>query len=485
MPLADPEHRFAFTEARLRDLPPPPPGRKVRYHDTVCPGLMLRMTGPKRVFCYYAKVNGRPLELRIGVWPTLTVEEARRIVRTKVAPDPEAAREARRVARQQRTLADAWAELEANPVRRRDGTPLRPATLESYRKAWARLAPVLGSRPIKAITAEAVEHLRGRLLREVGPAATAQALALLSLLMGGMPRDARGRPVQKPRVEPRRRFLAADELSALLRGLEAEPPLWRVFWLCCLLAPLRRGNVARARWSDLHLDPPARWMVPAEQAKGGKLLALPIAEPLADILRRWRAIIPHDVWVFPARLTAGRGSKRDAPITQVSSAWRRALRWAEMVRLCDAIAAAAGGDGRERFRAALADIERLRHEALGRARASTTADGAAEEARQRPAEQVLEQLRAEARRLGIDPEPLAVRDACPHDLRRTAASWAVQSGASLAVVAASLGHRSTQVTEAHYAHLADEPVRRMLEDNATRVLGVAGIEPERVPALGR
>lgn len=478
MPRAAPEHRFAFTEARLRALPDAP-GRKVRYHDTACPGLTLRISGERRVFCYYAKVHGRPLELRLGVWPALTVEEARRIVRTKVAPDPASAREARRAARQQRTLADAWAELEANPVRRRDGAPLRPRTLEGYRLAWRRLAPVLGSRPIKAITAEAVEHLRGRLLREAGAAATAQALALLSVLMGGMPRDARGRPVQKPRVEPRRRFLDADELSALLRGLEAESPLWRVFWLCCLLAPLRRGNIARARWSDLRLEPPARWLVPAEQAKGGKLLALPIAEPLADILRRWRAIIPHESWVFPARLTAGPSCSHDAPITQVAHSWRRVLRWAEMVRLCDAIAAATGGDGRERFRAALADIERRRHEALARR------GRAADDARQRPAEQVLEQLRAEARALGIDPEPLAIRDACPHDLRRTAASWAVQSGASLAVVAASLGHRSTQVTEAHYAHLADEPVRRMLNDNATRVLGVAGIEPERVPAVER
>ena len=66
--------------------------------------------------------------------------------------------------------------------------------------------------------------------------------------------------------------------------------------------------------------------------------------------------------------------------------------------------------------------------------------------------------------------PLAMRDLTPHDLCRTAASWAVQSGAFLAVVAASLGHADTRVTEAHYRHLSDDPVRRMLADNAGRLL---------------
>ncbi len=60
------------------------------------------------------------------------------------------------------------------------------------------------------------------------------------------------------------------------------------------------------------------------------------------------------------------------------------------------------------------------------------------------------------------------------DLRRTAASWAVQSGASLAVVAASLGHADTRVTEQHYGHLSDDPVRRMLADNAGRLLATTG-----------
>jgi integrase len=151
---------------------------------------------------------------------------------------------------------------------------------------------------------------------------------------------------------------------------------------------------------------------------------------------------------------------------------------AEAVRLCDAITAHAGQDGRALFKSWLLDLDRIRGEALRLAwdRKPREGDGS-------PQARGLGLLRDQARKLGIDPAPLAMRDLTPHDLRRTAASWAVQSGASLAVVAASLGHSDTRVTEAHYGHLSDDPVRRMLADNAGRLL--ATVAPASPPEVSR
>jgi len=455
---------FTFTEKRIRDLPEPPTGQRIRYKDDDCSGLILRVTPGARVFAFRV----RAAEVTIGKWPAWTVEKARDHVRQRIAPDPKAAQAERRATREAQTLADAWAVLEANPTRRRDGAPLRPATWRSYVSAWGHLKPHLGARLLADITGEAVASLRGALLRKVGVAQTRRALALLVVLLGGrMPRDANGRTVQKPSIEPRRRFMDSAELGALLRGLDAEPQLWRVFWLCCLLAPLRRGNLARSRWTDLNLDHPARWTVAAEDAKGRKLLAMPIAEPLARILRDWRAQHPGAEWVFPAGLTAGVQSGQ-GPIVSVQHAWARALLLAEAVRLCDAIAPHEGTDGRSRFHVFLADLDRLRGEALRLAwsRKARAGEGS-------PLARGVVLLREAAKGHDIDPAPLAMRNLTPHDLRRTAASWAVQSGASMAVVAASLGHADTRVTEAHYGHLSDDPVRRMLADNAGRLLAAA------------
>jgi integrase len=470
MPAADPATRFPFTEARLRDWPAQASGR-VRLRDATCPGLACYVTPEGRNFYYYGKANGRPVEIRLGGWPTLTVEEARKLVKNRVAPDPAAAAEARRAKREAQTLADAWAALESNPTRRRDGAPLRPATWRGYREAWEHLRPVLGSRPLSEITGEAVVSLRGTLLRKHGPAQTRRDLALLVSLLGGrMPRDAHGRTIQKPGIEPRRRYLDAIELGALLRGLEAEPHLWKVFWLCALLAPLRRGNLARARWTDLNLDPPARWMVAAENAKGRRLLAMPICDPLAAILRDWREKNPGE-WVFPASATVC-VKPGAAHVVNPLHAWRRALLLAEAVRLCDAIAPHEGTDGRSRFQAFLADLDRLRVESwtVARARMPMERTGT-------PLARAVAMLRETAQGHGIDPAPLAMRDMTPHDLRRTAASWAVQSGASMAIVAAALGHRDQRMAEAHYAHLSDDPVRRMLADNAGRLLATVSLIP--------
>ena len=240
-----------------------------------------------------------------------------------------------------------------------------------------------------------------------------------------------------------------------------------MFWLCCLLAPLRRGNIARARWSDLNLDHPARWIVSGAEAKGGKLLAMPIAEPLAKVLRDWRSKNPASEWVFPVGLTAGRTKREDkGPIVSVQHAWARALLLGEAVRLCDAIAPHENQTGRKRFAAFLVDVDRVRGESWRTAR-----ERIAMERTGSPLARSVELLRERATALGINAESLALRDLTPHDLRRTAASWAVQAGASMVVVAASLGHADTRVTEAHYGHLSDDPVRRMLADNAGRLLG--------------
>jgi integrase len=460
----DPKEPFPFTEARLRELPEPPSGKRTRYRDKDQPGLILRVTTGQKVFAF----RNRAAEVTIGRWPTMTVEKARAQVRTKIAPDPVKAAREKRHRRQAATLRETWEELLANPVRRDGRGPLRPATLASYRDAWGHIESRLGGRILGEITGEDVASLRAAVAKNHGVAQARQAMALISLLMGGLPRQANGRRVGRPSIEPRRRFLDASELGAILRGLEAEPHLWRGFLLCSLMAPLPGSNITSTLWAGPQLDHPARRIVSANDAKGGKLLAMPIAEPLAVILRDWRKQNPTERYVFPAGLTGG-PRKGAEHIKSVQHAWRRALMLGEAVRICDALA---GQDGRARFQTYLDDVAQERLRAWSGRHAPRQGSKPTKDT---PLERMLEHLRQEAANQGIDPIPLAIADATPHDLRRTAASWAVQSGASLAVVAASLGHADTRVTEAHYGHLSDDPVRRMLGENAARILSTTAM----------
>ncbi|MGO9266211.1 MAG: tyrosine-type recombinase/integrase [Candidatus Binataceae bacterium] len=64
----------------------------------------------------------------------------------------------------------------------------------------------------------------------------------------------------------------------------------------------------------------------------------------------------------------------------------------------------------------------------------------------------------------------AVQDVRIHDLRHTLASWLVAEGFSLPLIGRALNHRHNSTTE-RYAHLALDPIREALEQNAVRMFG--------------
>ena len=139
--------RFVFTEARLKAIANPTPGKKVRYKDSACPGLGLRVTGDVRTFIWYGKADGRPEEIRLGAWPTMTVEAARKVAKGTIGPNPTAAAESRRAIRKESTLAELWSWFNQHHVGH-----LRPSTVRCYRDTWRiHLLPALGSKRLTAI----------------------------------------------------------------------------------------------------------------------------------------------------------------------------------------------------------------------------------------------------------------------------------------------------------------------------------------------
>ena len=70
-----------------------------------------------------------------------------------------------------------------------------------------------------------------------------------------------------------------------------------------------------------------------------------------------------------------------------------------------------------------------------------------------------------------------------HDLRHTAASLAVNGGASLALTGKVLGHRVTQTT-ARYAHIQDDPVRAVAELIGAEIEAAVAMPDKRPPAAG-
>ncbi len=294
--------RLTFSKTRVAALPAPETGRTYVY-DRKVPGLAVCVTASgTRTFYMYRSLNGRPKRVRIGRFPDLSVEQARRRAHELLAEmargiDPTAAR---RAARQALTFREAWQAFLAHGEARN-----RPSTVRENRRIGETYLRPLMSRKLAEITRDDVAALHARVGKR-GKYQANRLLAAVSACYGhvapGLDNPAKG--VKRFKERSRDRFLDAEELHRFFRALDAEPAEhWRDFFLLTLLTGARKANVLSMAWADVNL---ARgvWRIPADEAKGDEPLVCVLADPAVAILRRRAAAANGDRWVFPSAASA-------------------------------------------------------------------------------------------------------------------------------------------------------------------------------------
>jgi integrase len=187
------------------------------------------------------------------------------------------------------------------------------------------------------------------------------------------------------------------------------------------------------RWTDLDLER-GEWAIPA--TKNGEPQRVPLVPEAVAILetRRERAddSVAH---VFPA----ARADSKLGYMSGERKAWLRLLERDEIAQL------------------------RQRIEAVGGK--TNGPDG------EYPTN-TLKRLRIIAKRMKVNTDGARLDDIRIHDLRRTMGSWQARTGASLAIIGKSLGHKSQQAT-AVYARLDLDPIREAMETATAAMLRAA------------
>ena len=322
-------NRIPFTKTRLEGLPVPDSGRAYWY-DAKTPGLCVCITAHGlRTLYVYKRLGGKPTRYRLGRFPELTIEQARKLTAEVVV---ESARgrnpqTERRAARREMTLAELfafWIEDYAIP---RKKTWREDARLyEKFLSPWA-------DRRLSAIGKRDVEGLHARIGVESGPY---QANRVLELLRAAYTRarkklDWQGvNPAEDVDAFPeksRDRYLLPDELPRFFKALEAEPPLTRDFFAMCLYTAARRANVQAMRWGEIQGDV---WRI--SDTKSGRPVLLPLVPEALAILETRRKTAGESPWVFATR----RGSK-SGHIQEPKRAWQNLVKRAglEDLRLHD------------------------------------------------------------------------------------------------------------------------------------------------------
>ncbi len=437
-------NRFRFTKTSLEKLPLPPAKTRANYYDEDIGKLALRVTSAgSKTFYIIKRVGAEMVWFKLGVFPEMTVEQARRSGEIALGSfaGQENPAEIRRVAKGMPTLSEFFLEYG-----KRHGQQ-KLAWRDDQQRFRDYLKPSLGSRKLSGISREMI----GRILSDMDCDGKAGATvnnvrALASALFGkaiewGYVTDNPVRGIKTRKAVKRDRFISAKELPRFFAAVADEPnAVIRGYFLLSLLTGARRSNVLAMRWSDLNLQE-AIWRIPRTKNDEPQNVTLsPEAVALLLLLKEMVATkATPSQFVFPGKGASGH-------LVEPKKGWQRIFDRDELSQLKLLISE------KNRNIITSPSITPKQSMKVELARARKTATG-----------------------LGIDIEGLRIPDLQIHDLRRTLGSWQAKTGASMVIIGKSLNHKN-QATTAIYARLDLDPVRASVNTATSAMMEAAGLK---------
>lgn len=301
--------KIGFTVSAL-DRAVCPSGRgRIYIYDIRTPGLTLLVTeAGAKSFYLYRKINGRPQRIRLGGYPDLSIELARRLASKTVGEiatgvDPMA--EKRRARIKEMTVQELW-----DWYSEHYGAAKR-SFKDDKQRYQTHIEPMLAKRSFKDVLHEDVQSLKRKVETTCTGATANRVLALLSVMYS---KAAKGlgytginpcKGVDRAKEHDRERYLSTDELPKFFAALDDErtPQLWRDFFRMALLTGARCGNLQQMRWAEIDFGG-AIWRIPGNKAKAGDVILVPLADEAMAILRRRRENAKSE-WVFESEKKHG------------------------------------------------------------------------------------------------------------------------------------------------------------------------------------
>ena len=323
--------RFRFGKRTIEALKPDPK-RRLYFYDTQTPGFELQVYPSGTIAFYlYRRLGNDPIRVKIGRYPDITPDQARKIATELTAEivngrDP---RQPIRDARSEPTLAEffeTYLERHARP---------RKKTWKEDERMFARYLKPLGRRQLSKISRREIERLHS----DLGSRAPYQANRILALLRvvfnkaeawGYFSGDSPTVGVEKFREISRERFLLPEEMKSFFMAVAEEPNAAirdAVFLL--LQTGVRVSNLLSARWEDIHLDAERpRWDIP--DTKSGYPETVELVEEAVELLRDRLEETGDTPWVFPAQ---GKAKFSGGHMTEIKTGWARILERAGITKL--------------------------------------------------------------------------------------------------------------------------------------------------------
>jgi integrase len=319
--------RQRLTRRTVEAIRPPADGSRAVVLDSDVKGFCVRVTAGARVFYLVRKISGRTQRIRIGAYPDIAPEAARKIAEQlngEVAQGKDLAAERRRRRQPNRTdptlgeLFDHTLEQHWKPSCRTWREQER--LFETYTpKSWK-------PRRLSSISKIEVLERHRAIGKENGPYVANRWRGVLHRLFEVAVEDfdfAAGNPVRKVKPfaeQERERFVTPEELPRLFDAIDGfEDVRIADFLRLALLTGARKSAILRMRFADVDLGR-AVWTIPATDSKNGQPVHVPLVPESVEVIRSRLVAAGGREWVFPGRHGKGHLTDIRKPIAAVFSA---------------------------------------------------------------------------------------------------------------------------------------------------------------------
>lgn len=287
--------KFQFTKKAIDALPSPP--RLTFYYDAGEPGLAVGLLpSGRRTFYLYKKVEGQPKQIKLGVYPDFTIDQARDKVRKlkgAIANDEDPVKLARKK-KGEMTFGELFKwYMEAH------SKPRKKTWRQDERRFDCYLKGLAGQR-ISRVSRADLRQLHADLGKEHPATANKVLLMVQSIFTQAIYHEVfdGANPaigIRKFKEQSRERRLTAEEMKRLLAAVAEDPSDYLGdFVLLALYTGQRCGNLLAMRWNQVDLQE-GLWTIPV--TKNGRSHLVPLeAQEIAILKRRQNN---GSSWVFP------------------------------------------------------------------------------------------------------------------------------------------------------------------------------------------
>lgn len=297
-----------LTKTLLAGLAVPAAGKRQVIYDTETPKLAMRITHTGvRAFYVVKRMGGTMVWLKLGTFPDMTCEQARKEADKVLGEFAKGENPAavKRAVKKELTFGEAFNDFLARK-RKRDGSPLSDKTKKDYKDLLrlyldgieGKRLSVIERTEIKAIHARTTKKSAAQADRVVAVVSAVFTFMLAHEHFSGQNPATR---IQKNPAPSRDRFLQADELTPFFKALsESTNEIMRDFFLLALLTGARRANVSAMRWVDVDLEVGV-WRI--AKTKNGTPQSVTLSPEAVTVLKSRRA--GGGEFVFPGKGKTG------------------------------------------------------------------------------------------------------------------------------------------------------------------------------------